>query len=103
MGKIINFPDGKEVFSESSDKIDIIQQVGEELSLTINDDKAILTYPPDAIEKDGYWLLLCAVVFLFSGENGLDAMRDKVLEIAIKSGFPKLEKEIHFESFFDID
>jgi len=29
--------------------------------------------------------------------------QDKVLEIAIKSGFPKLEKEIHFESFFDID
>jgi len=113
MATIINFPDGKEIATEDKkSKVEIIHQVGEEISVVFKKDKVILTYPPNGISKDEFWMMVSSVVFLYNEEEGYDEMRMLVLKDAIASGFPfamnyTTEDEddfvIEFDPDFDLD
>tara|TARA_R110002153_G_C13121219_1_gene478808 strand:- start:153 stop:557 length:405 start_codon:yes stop_codon:yes gene_type:complete len=113
MATIINFPDGKEIATEDKkNKTEIVHEVGEEVSILFKKDKVILTYPPNGISKDEFWMMVSSVVFLYNEEEGYDDMRMLVLKDAIASGFPFAmnytdEKEddfvIEFDPDFDLD
>tara|TARA_R100001510_G_C7655216_1_gene214248 strand:+ start:260 stop:589 length:330 start_codon:yes stop_codon:yes gene_type:complete len=105
MAKVINFPDGKEIVKKDSDTVDIIHKLGEELSLVFEKDKVILTYSAKDIGSDSFWMMVCAIVFLYSDDDGFEEMRDNVLKHSIKTGFPfrfaNMDKDVNFE--FDIN
>lgn len=114
MATIINFPDGKEIATENKkNKTEIVHEVGEEVSILFKKDKVILTYPPNGISKDEFWMMVSSVVFLYNEEEGYDDMRMLVLKDAIASGFPFAmnyttdEEEddfvINFDPDFDLD
>jgi len=108
MAKLFNFPDGKEMHkTEGNNSIDIIHNIGEELSLVFKKDKVILTYSADDIGTDSFWMLICAIVFLYSLDDGFEEMRDKVLKHTIETGFPsrfaQQENDVSFEFDFDLD
>jgi len=107
MAKLINFPDGKEIPKKKDDNIDIVHNIGNELSVLFEEDRVVLTYSVEDMGSDSFWMMMCAISFLYSNDKGFEEMRDKVLKHAIKTGFPfrfaKTEKDVTFEFDLDLD
>ena len=107
MVKILEFPSGNKLQEDDDNKVKIIHQLGDTLSLNFTEKEIILTYNNDCVEKDSFWMMVCCIVFLYGEEKELQVMRDKVLQIAVLSGFPFSssvpDNEIDFDIDFDLE
>tara|TARA_R100000781_G_scaffold114152_2_gene84244 strand:+ start:1037 stop:1360 length:324 start_codon:yes stop_codon:yes gene_type:complete len=107
MVKILAFPSGDRLKEKEDEKVKIIHQIGDTLSLNFTEKEIVLTYNNDNVEKDSFWMMVCCIVFLYGEEKELEVIRDKVLQIAVLSGFPFSssipDNEIDFDMDFDLD